>query len=68
MLLLSNNRAVAAPDSWLLGHIPEQQLDGLLGHAVGLGKSKFAIIAQDAAFGQRLLAHATVRLHDLPAT
>ena len=64
MLLLSNNRAVAAPDSWLLGYVPEQQLDGLLGHAVGLGKSKFAIIAQDAAFGQRLLAHATSRLDD----
>lgn len=64
MLLLSNNRAVVAPDSWLLGYLPEQQLDGLLGHAVGLGKSKFAIIAQDAAFGQRLLAHATSRLND----
>ncbi len=64
MLLLSNNRAVAAPDSWLLGYVPEQQLDGLLGHAVGLGKSKFAIIAQDVAFGQRLLAHATSRLDD----
>ena len=64
MLLLSNNRAVVAPDSWLLGYLPEQQLDRLLGHAVGLGKSKFAIIAQDAAFGQRLLAHATSRLDD----
>ena len=64
MLLLSNNRAVVAPDSWLLGYLPEQQLDGLLGHAIGLGKSKFAIIAQDAAFGQRLLAHATSRLND----
>jgi ABC-type branched-subunit amino acid transport system substrate-binding protein len=64
MLLLSNNRAVVAPDSWLLGYLPEQQLDGLLGHAVGLGKSKFAIIAQDTAFGQRLLAHATSRLDD----
>ena len=64
MLLLSNNRAVVAPDSWLLGYLPEQQLDGLLGHAVGLGKSKFAIIAQDAAFGQRLLSHATSRLDD----
>ena len=64
MLLLSNNRAVVARDSWLLGYLPEQQLDGLLGHAVGLGKSKFAIIAQDAAFGQRLLSHATSRLDD----
>ena len=64
MLLLSNNIEVVAPDSWLLGYLPEQQLDRLLGHAVGLGKSKFAIIAQDAAFGQRLLAHATSRLDE----
>jgi branched-chain amino acid transport system substrate-binding protein len=64
MLLLSNNRAVVAPNSWLLGYLPEQQLDVLLGHAVGLGKSKFAIIAQDAAFGQRLLTHAKSRLDD----
>ncbi|MEC7705636.1 MAG: penicillin-binding protein activator, partial [Pseudomonadota bacterium] len=64
MLLLSNNRAVVAPNSWLLGYLPEQQLDGLLGHAIGLGKSKFAIIAQDAAFGQRLLTHAISRLDD----
>ena len=64
MLLLSNNRAAVAPDSWLLGYLPEQQLDGLLGYAVGLGKSKFAIISQDAAFGKRLLAHATSRLDD----
>ncbi len=64
MLLLSNNREVVAPNSWLLGYLPEQQLDGLLGHAVGLGKSKFAIIAQDAAFGQRLFTHAASRLGD----
>jgi len=64
MLLLSNNRAVVAPDSWLMGYLPEQQLDGLLGHAVDVGKTQFAIIAQDAAFGQRLLTHATNRLRD----
>lgn len=64
MLLLSNNRAVVAPDSWLMGYLPEQQLDGLLGHAVDMGKMQFAIIAQDAAFGQRLLTHATNRLRD----
>lgn len=64
LLLLSNNRAVAGPDSWLMGYLPEQQLDGMLGHAVGLGKSQFAIIAQDAAFGQRLLTHSKKRLHD----
>lgn len=68
MLLLSNNRAIAAPDSWLMGYLPEQQLDGLLGHAVSSGKTHFGIVAQDAAFGQRLLAHATSRLRDFGLT
>jgi branched-chain amino acid transport system substrate-binding protein len=67
-LLLSNNRAIAAPDSWLMGYLPEQQLDGLLGHAVSSGKTHFGIVAQDAAFGQRLLAHATSRLRDFGLT
>ena len=64
MLLLSNNVDVAGANSWLMGYLPEQQLDGLLGHAISKGKRKFALIAQDTVFGQRLLAHATRRLDD----
>lgn len=64
MLLLSNNVDMAATDHWLMGFLPEQQLDGLLGHAISEGKRKFAIIAQDTVFGQRLLAHANRRLAD----
>ena len=55
MLLLSNNVDMAATDHWLMGYLPEQQLDGLLGHAISEGKRKFALIAQDTVFGQRLL-------------
>ena len=62
MLLLSNNVDVAATDHWLMGYLPEQQLDGLLGHAISEGKRKFALIAQDTVFGQRLLSHANQRL------
>ena len=47
-----------------MGYLPEQQIDVLLGHALALGKKKFAIIAQDAPFGQRVLAHVTDRLRD----
>ena len=65
MLLLSNNVDVAEANSWLMGYLPEQQLDGLLGHAISKGKRKFALIAQDTIFGQRLLAHANKRLGDL---
>ena len=64
MLLLSNNVDMAATDHWLMGYLPEQQLDGLLGHAISEGKRKFALIAQDTVFGQRLLAHANRRLKD----
>jgi branched-chain amino acid transport system substrate-binding protein len=62
MLLLSNNVDMAATDHWLMGYLPEQQLDGLLGHAISEGKRKFALIAQDTVFGQRLLSHANQRL------
>ena len=64
MLLLSNNVDVAATDRWLMGYLPEQQLDGLLGHAISEGKRKFALIAQNTVFGQRLLSHANRRLAD----
>ena len=68
MLLLSNNVDVAGSDRWLLGYLPEQQLDGLLGHAVSIGKRRFALIAQESLFGQRLLAHASQRLTDFGLT
>jgi ABC-type branched-subunit amino acid transport system substrate-binding protein len=68
MLLLSNNVDVAGADRWLMGYLPEQQLDGLLGHAVSTGKRRFALIAQDSLFGQRLLTHASQRLADFGLT
>ena len=64
LLALSNNVEVARADQWVLGYLPEQQLDGLLGHAITTGKRRFAIIAQDTAFGRRLQAHAARRLAD----
>ena len=64
MLLLSNNVDVASPDTWIMGYLPEQQLDGLMGHAVSQGKRRFAVVAQDQPFGQRLLAHTKRRLAD----
>ncbi len=64
MLLLSNNVDMAATDYWLMGYLPEQQLDGLLGHAISEGKRKFALIAQETVFGLRLLSHTNRRLAD----
>ena len=54
MLLLSNNALVASSGSWLMGYLPEQQLDLLLGYAIADGRQRFAIIAEDVlwkAFG-----------------
>ena len=62
MLALSNNVQIANSGSWLLGYVPEQQIDLLLAHALTTGRGKVGIIAEDTAFGQRLAGHATKRL------
>ena len=62
MLALSNNVQIANSGSWLLGYVPEQQIDLLLAHALTTGRGKVGIIAEDTAFGQRLAGHAAKRL------
>ena len=62
MLALSNNTEIADRGSWLLGYMPEQQVDLLLGHALTAGRNKVGIIAASDAFGQRLARHARKRL------
>ena len=62
MLALSNNLKIAARGSWLLGYVPEQQVDVLLGYALTTGQNKVGIIAEDAPFGRILAGHAADRL------
>jgi len=62
MLALSNNTEIADRGSWLLGYMPEQQVDRLLGHALTAGRNKVGIIAASDDFGQRLARHARKRL------
>jgi len=62
MLALSNNLKIAGSGSWLLGYLPEQQVDVLLGHALTTGGNRVGIIAEDAPFGQVLAQHAVDRL------
>lgn len=62
MLALSNNVRIANSGSWLLGYVPEQQIDLLLAHALTTGRGKVGIIAEEGAFGQRLAGHAAKRL------
>ncbi|MBM61267.1 MAG: hypothetical protein CMM79_06985 [Rhodospirillaceae bacterium] len=68
MLSLSNNLDVADRTSWLLGYMPEQQIELLLGHALTAGHTKIAILAEDSPFGRRLSAHALRRLKQLGMT
>ena len=64
VLSLSNNMAAAQTGSWVLGYLPEQQLDNLLAHVIEQDKSRIAILASEDSFGQTLLSHAQARLAD----
>ena len=46
MIVFSNNVNVAGPQRWVMGYLPEQQLDSLLGFAVADGRERFAILAE----------------------
>ena len=63
-LTLTNNQDMATPNSWVLGYIPEQQIDLLLSQSIEAGRNKIAVLAADDVFGQRVLQHTTDRLGD----
>lgn len=63
-LTLTNNRDMALPNSWVLGYIPEQQIDLLLSQSIEAGNSKIAILASDDLFGQRIVQHSMTRMRD----
>ena len=65
VLALSNNIESASPGNWVLGYLPEQQIDHLLGYAVSENKTRVAILASEDAFGQQVLSHAVSRLSQL---
>ena len=62
MLLLSNNAQATSQGSWLMGYVPEQELDLLIDHAIATGRNRFAIIAENTVYGNRLASHAQFRL------
>ena len=63
-LTLTNNRDMARPNSWVLGYIPEQQIDLLLSQSIEAGNTKIAILASDDLFGQRIVQHSMTRMRD----
>ena len=62
VLALSNNIQSASPGNWVLGYLPEQQIDHLLGFAIGENRTKIAILASEDPFGRQILEHAVKRL------
>ena len=64
VLALSNNIESASPGNWVLGYLPEQQIDHLLGYAVSENKTRVAVLASEDAFGQQVLSHAVRRLSE----
>ena len=64
MIVFSNNVNVAGSQRWVMGYLPEQQLDSLLGFAVADGRERFAILAEATDFGKRLADHAKNRLQE----
>ena len=60
-LTFTNNKNVAMPNSWVLGNLPEQQIDMLLAQAIEAGDRQMAVLVSDDVFGQRILQHTMAR-------
>ena len=62
ILSFSNNQQIAANGLWVMGLLPEQQMDMLLGQALSQGYQDIAILADQSLFGQRMSQHIINRL------
>lgn len=51
VLALSNDRRFAADGVWLLGHLPEQQIERIVIHATQKGLTRFAVLLPENAYG-----------------
>ncbi len=54
MIALSSDLTVAAPGVFPLGLAPEQQIERVVAHAARQGHLRFAVLAPQTAFGQRM--------------
>lgn len=68
VLSLSNNLSAADSGRWVLGYLPEQQMDNLLAYAIEQNKTKIAILASQDDFGQKIRQHVEKRLRDFAIT
>jgi ABC-type branched-subunit amino acid transport system substrate-binding protein len=49
----SNDTGVASPDTFLMGHMPEQSIARTVRYVRGRGAQSFAVLAPDGEYGQR---------------
>lgn len=64
ILSLSNNETIARSGLWVLGLVPEQQIDALLAEAVLKGHDEIAILSDLSDYGRAMTAHVTNRLKE----
>jgi hypothetical protein len=51
VLALSNDRRYAKPGVWVLGHLPEQQIERIIIHATQQNLTRFAVLLPENAYG-----------------
>ena len=64
ILSLSNNETIARSGLWVLGLVPEQQIDALLAEAVLKGHDEIAILSDLSDYGRAMTTHVTNRLKE----
>lgn len=53
-LAFSNDRSVASRNIWLLGFIPEDNIDRAIAQTIGQGLTRFGALLPEGAYGERL--------------
>ena len=62
ILSFSNNIDVAEEGVWVLGYLPEQQIDQLVDFAVARGKQNFGILSSSSQLGEKITMAAVNKL------
>ena len=62
ILSFSNNIDVAEEGVWVLGYLPEQQIDQLVDFAVARGKQNFGILSSSSQLGKKITKSAVNKL------
>jgi branched-chain amino acid transport system substrate-binding protein len=53
LITFSNDSTVAAPDVFVMGHIPEQSVNRTVGHALAQGSRRFGALLPQGEYGNR---------------